>query len=341
MRIYSGILLLFFLSCQQNKPAEDTGEMPVHTYFNYGDSAVLSGGVQMVPVNTPSGTFNVWTKRVGNNNRVKILLLHGGPGFTHEYFECFESYFPRQGFEFYYYDQLGSYYSDQPSDNSLWQVERFVEEVEQVRQAIGADAENFYILGHSWGGILAIEYALKYQQHLKGMIVSNMMASIPLYAAYGNKVHQTMRPSAVDSLKAYESLKQYQDPNYQQLLQTEFYNKHVCRLPVWPNPLQRSMKHLNFSIYELMQGPSEFSVSGRLINWDRMDDLDEIKIPALMIGAKYDTMDPETMKKQSELVQKGRYLYCPEGSHCAMWDDQQVYMDGVIKFIKDVDAGKF
>ena len=341
MRIYLLFILLIVISCKQKTGREDTGEMPVHTYFNYGDSSVLTGGVKLIPVTTPKGTFNVWTKRIGNNSRIKILLLHGGPGFTHEYFECFESFFPREGFEFYYYDQLGSYYSDQPTDSSLWQTERFVEEVEQVRQAIGADKENFFVLGNSWGGILAIEYALKYQDNLKGMIVCNMMASIPQYAEYGKQLRSTMRKTAVDSLLAYESLKQTNDPEYQRLLTSEYYNKHICRLPVWPDAVNRTLKHLNYPLYLTMQGPSEFSVSGRLLTWDRMEDLEKIEVPALMVGAEYDTMDPQVMEEQSKKVKNGRYLHCPNGSHLAMWDDQQVFMEGVIKFVKDVDAGFF
>jgi proline iminopeptidase len=115
----------------------------------------------MVEINTPKGKFKVWTKRIGNNPRIKVLLLHGGPGSTHESFESFESFFPQEGFEFYEYDQLGSYYSDQPNDSSLWTNERFVEEVEQVRLALGMNKDNFYLLGVSWGGILAMDYALK------------------------------------------------------------------------------------------------------------------------------------------------------------------------------------
>ena len=112
----------------------------------------------MIPVQTPVGEFKVWTKRFGNNPRIKVLLLHGGPAMTHEYMECFESFFPKEGFEFYEYDQLGSYYSDQPKDSSLWTTSRFTEEVEQVRKAIGADATNFYILGNSWGGMWGVGY---------------------------------------------------------------------------------------------------------------------------------------------------------------------------------------
>ena len=114
------------------------------TYFdNTGRDDVLAGGVRMIPIHTPSGDFRVWTKRVGNNPKLKVLLLHGGPGATHEYFEAFDSYFPAAGIEYYYYDQLGSAFSDQPNDPALWDIPRFVEEVEQVRQALGLNKDNF------------------------------------------------------------------------------------------------------------------------------------------------------------------------------------------------------
>ena len=136
---------ILFFSCNQKSSDRSGGNMPVSEYFNYGDSGVQSAGVKMIPIKTPVGDFHVWTKRFGNNPRIKILLLHGGPAMTHEYMECFESFFPKEGFEFYEYDQLGSYYSDQPKDSSLWTTERFVEEVEQVRQAIGADSTTIFI----------------------------------------------------------------------------------------------------------------------------------------------------------------------------------------------------
>jgi proline iminopeptidase len=154
----------------------------MNNYLDYSDrDDVLSGGVKMIPVDTSKGTFRVWTKRVGNNPTAKMLLLHGGPGITHEYLEAFDSYFPAAQIEYYYYDQLGSAYSDQPNAPELWELPRFVEEVEQVRQVLGLDRNNFYLFGHSWGGLLAIEYALKYQQNLKALIVSNMMSSAPAY----------------------------------------------------------------------------------------------------------------------------------------------------------------
>src|SRR5579863_8950161 len=133
----------------------------------------LSGGVRIIPITTAHGTFKVWTKRVGNNPRVRLLLLHGGPGATHEYFEACDSYLPAAGIEYYYYDQLGSGFSDQPDEPSLWDLDRFVDEVEQVRQALGLNRDNFVLLGHSWGGILAMEYALHHQEHLRGLVISS------------------------------------------------------------------------------------------------------------------------------------------------------------------------
>jgi proline iminopeptidase len=217
-----------------------------------------------------------------------------------------------------------------------------VEEVEQVRKALSLDRNNFYILGNSWGGILGMQYALKYQDNLKGLIVANMMASCPDYGRYANEVlAKQMDPKVLEEIKALEAKGQFDNPRYMELLVPNFYNQHICRLPEWPEPVNRSFSHLNYEIYKMMQGPSEFGVSGRLANWDIKDRLKEIRVPALMIGAKHDTMDPGAMEKQSKMVQKGHYLYCPNGSHLAMWDDQRVFMAGVIQFIQDVDAGAF
>jgi proline iminopeptidase len=321
---------------------------PVHhvaKYFdNTGRDDAWDGGVKMIEINTPKGKFHVWTKRVGNNPRIKLLLLHGGPGFTHEYFECFDSFLPKEGIEYYYYDQLGSFYSDQPTDSSLWNTARFVDEVEQVRQALHLDKDNFYLLGHSWGGLLAMEYALKYQDHLKGLIISNMMSDIPAYSAYAKSVFKaTMDPAVLKELMDMEAKKDYENPNYMGLLIPNHYEKHILRMPYaqWPDPFLRAFKHMNPAVYIPMQGPSELDAQGKLANWSREKDLPKITVPTLVIGAQYDTMDPKHMEMMSKKVAHGRYLYCPNGSHLAMYDDQQTYMDGVIRFIKDVDEKRF
>ncbi len=90
-----------------------------------------------------------------------------------------------------------------------------------------------------------------------------------------------------------------------------------------------------------MQGPSELGASGKLVDWDRTADLDKISIPTLVIGAEYDTMDPGHMEWMAGAVQNGRYLYCPNGSHMAAYDDQEIYFEGLIKFVRDVDSGRF
>src|SRR5215510_3720147 len=183
------VLLLSACSPTEPKNAASSGVAAAPNYFDSsGRTDVLSGGVKMIPINTPKGTFNVWTKRVGNNPQIKVLLLHGGPGATHEYMEAFDSFFPGAGIEYYYYDQLGSGNSDIADDPALVDLPRFVEEVEQVRNALGLNKDNFYLIGHSWGGLLAMEYALKYQQNLKGLVISNMMASVPAYNDYATKV---------------------------------------------------------------------------------------------------------------------------------------------------------
>ena len=314
------------------------------SYLDYtGRDDALSGGVKLIPIETPKGTFRVWTKRIGNNPTKRLLLLHGGPGGSHEYFEAFDSYLPNAGIEYYYYDQLGSFYSDQPDDTDLWELPRFVEEVEQVRRTLGLGRDNFYLLGHSWGGILAIEYALKYQQHLKGLVVSNMMASCPAYNAYAHDVLMpAMDQKALAEVKRMEAENDTGNPRYMEILIPMHYEQHALRMPAdqWPDPVNRLFKHLNQTIYTLMQGPSELGLSGRLLDWDRTADLKKIEVPTLTIGSTYDTMDPKHMEWMAGQVQRGRFLMCPKGSHLAMYDDQKTYVDGLIRFIDETDAGR-
>ncbi len=351
-RYFFSVLLVFFFfqGCENQPTKSEEGNSTAAPDCSYNDFSgaedQFTGGIRMIPIQTPSGEFNVWTKRVGNNPKIKVLLLHGGPGGTHELFECADGYFPGAEVEYYYYDQLGSKYSDQPEDTSLWRTERFVEEVEQVRQALGLDNSNFYLLGQSWGGILAMEYALKYQQHLKGLIISNMMASVPEYEVYAKEVlGPQLPPEVLEEVLAIEEAEDFENPRYEELLMEHHYTAHVLRMPLaeWPEAINRSFSNLNPVIYIQMQGYSEFGITGdaTLKYWDRKADLANITVPTLSIGAQYDTMDPEHMKWISEEVKNGRYLYCENGSHLSQYDDQKTYFSGVIKFLKDVDAGTF
>ena len=344
--LFAVLSTLIVAGCSTPAPANRPAPGPSRASYldNTGRDDVLSGGVKMIPVTTPKGTFKVWTKRVGNNPKIKVLLLHGGPGVTHEVYEVFDSHFPGVGIEYYYYDQLGSFFSDQPDDPSLWDLPRFVEEVEQVREALHLDKDNFYLLGQSWGGLLAMEYALKYQEHLKGLVISNMVSSIPAYNEYAKKVLMpTMDQKALAEILKLEAAKQYEDPRYMELLIPNFYTQHLLRMPPeqWPDPVNRAFAHLNKKVYIPMQGPSEMGASGTLEKWDRTADLGKIDVPTLVIGATHDTMDPKHMEMMAGAVKHGRFLLCPNGSHLAEYDDSQVYFTGLLKFIDDVANGRF
>jgi proline iminopeptidase len=313
-------------------------------YLDYtGRADRRSGGARRIPIETPVGTFDVWTKRVGNNPHLKVLLLHGGPGSTHEYLEACDSYLPAAGVEYYYYDQLGSGWSDQPDNASLWELGRFVEEVEQVRRALSLERGNFVLYGHSWGGILAMEYALSHQQHLRGLVISNMMASAPAYTAYAEEVlAPAMDPAVLAEVRGLEAAHDTENPRYMELLLSGHYQRHLLRLPPeeWPDPAVRGLSHINRSIYVPMQGPSELGMSpdASLAGWDRFADLAGIEVPTLVVGARYDTMDPVHMERMAQTLPRGRYLFCPDGSHMAMYDDQERYFAGLVEFLLDLPS---
>lgn len=278
--------------------------------------------------------YKVWTKRVGNGP-TKILTLHGGPGCSHEYFVCLEKILPLDKFEIIYYDQLGSYQSDQPVDDSLWTVERFREEVEQVRQVL--ELEDFYLFGHSWGSMLAIEYALKYQDHLKGLILSNMTASISSYENYLQELRASLPEEIQQQLTFFEDTNDILHPDYTKIMFEEVYTRFICRINPFPDPVLQAFSHLNMDVYQTMQGPNEFIIIGNFKDWDRWGDLSSIKVPTLLIGGKYDTMNPADIVKMGTLIPNATVKICENGSHLAMYDDQESYFDAVKGFFKRLD----
>lgn len=296
---------------------------------------------QLVPVTTSVGDFRVWTRRVGDNPRVTVLLLHGGPGATHEYLLPLEPHLVGAGFEVVFYDQLGSHASDQPDEPSLWEIDRFVDEVEQVRVALGLGADDLVLYGQSWGGVLAIEYALAHPEHLKGLVVSNMMSSIPAYNHYAETVLMPpMDQDALAEIKRMEADGETDDPAYEALLMQHHYVHHVLRRPPeeWPAVVTDGFAHINPSIYVPMQGPSELGASGKLERWDRSADLHRIVVPTLVMGAQHDTMDPDHLRWMAEQLPQGRYHHSPEGSHLALVDDEETYAAGLVAFLRELDT---
>jgi proline iminopeptidase len=292
-------------------------------------------GVEMIQLDEG---YKVWTQRVGDGS-IKLLTLHGGPGAGHEYFESFTDYFPQKGIQVIYYDQLGCYYSDQPDDESLWTVNRFREEVEQVRTALGL--ESYYILGSSWGGMLGIEYSLQYQKHLKGIVISNMTASIQSYTEHLSELREQLPPDLVAMTKRYEAEGKFDAPEYEEVIFGNLYKKHLCRLDPWPDAVVRTFDHLAQPVYNTMQGPNEFVVTGNFADWNRWDDLHRITIPTLLIVGRYDTMSVADVEEMGRRIPNSRVVICENGSHLAMWDDAEFYHGEVVRFIEEVEAGTF
>ena len=152
-----------------------------------------------------------------------------------------------------------------------------------------------------------------------------------------------MDPDVLAEVEALEAAEDYENPRYMELLIPHHYELHILRMPFaeWPDPAMRGISHVSPAIYVPMQGPSELGAGGKLVNWDRTADLPKIEVPTLTIGAAHDTMDPAHMAWIAQQVQRGRTLHCPKGSHLALYDDPDPYFEGLITFIKDVDAGRF
>jgi proline iminopeptidase len=295
---------------------------------------VHTGGARTVRID---GKYDVWAKQVGSG-AIPVLTLHGGPGFNHFYLECLEDFLPSSGVRFWYYDQLGCGFSDTPNDDSLWTLERYIGEVEQVRAALGLD--RFILYGHSWGGMLGMEYALRHPQHLEGLVISNMTASVAEYVKYAEVLVSQLPPAARATIKRHRATGDYESPEYQNVITEEVYKRHFCRLDPWPEPLQRSLRTINARIYNIMQGPDEFNIVGNFKHWDIWDRLHEIETPTLLIGARYDEMSPEQITRMSKLIPHSRLTLCERGSHTAMYDDQRVYFDALLKFLHDAHAGQ-
>jgi proline iminopeptidase len=276
--------------------------------------------------------YKVWTRRVGSGP-IKVLLLHGGPGFSHDYMECFTQYLPPAGIEIYFYDQLGCGFSDHPDDERLWNLGRYVDEVEQVRAALGL--ERFVLLGHSWGGVLTIEYALApFAKHLRAAVISNMTASMADYTAYTKQLKNQLPAPVLKKLETLEKTGQRESEEYSAIVAAELYPRHVCRVQPFPEPLQRTFAKANMNIYNRMQGANEFVVSGNLTGWDRWRDLSRIDTPVLVMGARYDEMNPASIRREADLIPHARLFISPIGSHLAMWDDQQRYFTALIDFLR-------
>ncbi len=286
--------------------------------------------------------YHLWTRTVGHGD-IKLLCLHGGPGGTHEYWENFGDELADLGVQVSMYDQLGSFYSDQP-DYSDPQIaakyltyDYFLEEVEEVRQKLGLD--NFYLIGQSWGGLLVQMYAVKYGQHLKGAIISSMVDEIDEYVTSVNQCRlQTLGADKVRYMQKIEQENNLDDPTYQSyvdILNAEYVDrKH-------PEAIRHLVSTMATDVYNVFQGDNEFVITGKLKDWHFRQHLHEIKVPTLLTFGEHETMPLATAKIMQQEIPHARLETTPNGGHHHMIDNAPVYFAHLKKFIRDVEEGNF
>ncbi|KRK97012.1 prolyl aminopeptidase [Secundilactobacillus odoratitofui DSM 19909 = JCM 15043] len=288
--------------------------------------------------------YHLWTNTQGEGD-IHLLALHGGPGGNHEYWEDTAQQLKKQGLnvQVHMYDQLGSWYSDQPdySDPKIADkyltYDYFLDEVEEVRQKLGID--QFYLIGQSWGGALVQMYAAKYGQHLKGAIISSMVDNIDEYVAHVNQVREEALPAdAVAYMKKQEAANNYDDPQYQKYVDV-LNAGYVDRKQ--PAAISHLIPTMSRPVYGAFQGDNEFVITGKLKEWQFESHLSEIKVPTLLTFGEHETMPVATAKRMATEIPHARLVTTPEGGHHHMIDNAPVYYDHLATFICDVENDQF
>lgn len=285
--------------------------------------------------------YHLFTRKV-NEGPVKLLCVHGGPGDNHEDFDNFKAGLADKGVEVYSYDQLGSYWSDQPDfskeeNRKYLNIDYFVDELEEVRQKLGL--EDFYLLGHSWGGLLAQEYAVKYGQHLKAVIIESMIDNLDEYTVNINREREEMfSPAQVEYMRECEAEENFDDAMYQELV-AKLYSVYLIRHP--ENGSRHVVSTTNTQVYNYFQGNNEFMMVGKLTEWDFRDRLGQIILPTLLTVGEFDTMPLDAVRWMHKTLKNSRMVVTPDGGHCHHVDNPQAFFSSLYKFISDVEAGKF
>jgi proline iminopeptidase len=282
-------------------------------------------------VHVPGG--RVWFESRGSSPQT-LLLLHGGPGGNSEDFHPLME-LAAPDYRVVRYDQLGSWRSDQPDDPSLWQVPRFVAEVEAVRQTLGLG--QMHLLGQSWGAVLALEYALHHQQHLGSLTLASGGASIAEGVAGMNVWRAQLPPETQETLARYEATREYDHPDYQAAIEV-LYRRHLCRVWPYPEPLATAMAHVAMPVYGTMWGPNEFTCTGSLLSWDRTDRLGEIQVPTLITVGEFDEVHPSCSETMQRGIPGSRMVVFPDAGHTIHVERPEEYWSVVHQFLRETDA---
>lgn len=265
--------------------------------------------------------------------KLPVLCLHGGPGFPHDYLEPLAE-LARAGRRVVFYDQIGCGRSSQPEDPSLWTIELFVEEVGAVRKALGL--EHVHLFGNSWGGMLAMEYALTRPAGLASLVLSSAPASIPQWIVETGRLRSELPGDVQSVLDEHEAAGTTDDPAYEEATMA-FLARHVCRLDPWPDPLMRSLTGLRHEIYNTMQGPNEFVITGTLKDWDISGRLGEIDIPTLVTSGSFDECTPLIAETVQRGIPNSEWVIFEQSAHVAFLEEPERYLEVVEGFLSQVE----
>jgi proline-specific peptidase len=284
-------------------------------------------------------SHNVWYCIVGEGEttgKLPLLCLHGGPGAPHDYLEPLEA-MAATGRRVIFYDQLGCGSSDHPHNPSMWTVDLFVEELGVVRRALGLERVHF--LGQSWGGMLAMEYALTQPSGLASLILADSPASMPQWVSEANRLRAELPAEVQQTLLMHEAEGTVDSREYHAAVFT-FYRRHVCRLDPWPECLNRAFEKLgrNPEVYQTMIGPSEFHVTGTLKDWDIVGRLGEIRVPALVIGGRYDEATPAITETVHRGIPDSQWVIFENSSHMPHLEETERYLEVLDRFLSRVEA---
>ncbi len=283
----------------------------------------------------PVGEYKVWYRSVGGgaeHEETPILTLHGGPGIPAYYIEDMQA-LATETRRVILYDQLGCGRSDQPDNPALWQVQRFVDEVDVVRRHLGLD--KIHLWGQSWGGMLAIEYALTQPAGLVSLILASTSASIPLWLAEANRLRNELPPEVQTTLQRHEGAGTTDSAEYQDAMMA-FYQRHVVRVDPIPAHVQRSLDSVG-QVYLTMNGPSEFHIVGVIKDWDRVSRLHEIHVPTLITSGRFDESTPPINEIMHNAIAGSDWIIFEQSSHMAHVEEKELYMQTIQAFIDRVE----
>jgi proline iminopeptidase len=283
-------------------------------------------------IEVPGG--RVWYRDTGKGDGAPLLCLHGGPGASHHVLEPLEALASDRRVIFY--DQLGCGQSDRPDNPALWTADRFVEELAQVRAALGL--EHPHLFGSSWGGMLAMQYVLDRKPDLRSLILCGSPASMPRWVADCEELLAGQPAAVIKVIREHEAEGFTTCPEYQAAI-LGFYREHVCRLNPWPGSLERSFAETGGPVYHTMNGPSEFSVTGNLRNWDVTHRLGEIAIPTLLIGGRYDECRPDHLAEMHRRIPGSQLAIIEDASHLCFAEQPAEFTALVSSFLDRVDSG--